>query len=178
MNLNFFLGGILFLLWSTFSSWYYVCQIKGLCPETEISIPSQTEIAVAKDELVTETVEPEKPAPSPILIEEDKIYFIKNTTQFVEPEKVSLWIEGLVPEVEGRGMAIHIVGHTCDLGSESYNLDLGQRRADAMKVYLQSQLNNVQYQTQSKGESEASPGTENQRQLNRKVSITIKSIDQ
>jgi OOP family OmpA-OmpF porin len=38
----------------------------------------------------------------------------------------------------GLGHKIEVQGHTCNIGSEEYNMKLGQRRADAAKTYLVS----------------------------------------
>jgi outer membrane protein OmpA-like peptidoglycan-associated protein len=41
------------------------------------------------------------------------------------------------PELSAQ--CFQLAGHTCDLGDDAYNLDLSQRRADAVKVFLVDQ---------------------------------------
>lgn len=180
MNINLTLGAIVFLLWSTFSSWYYVCKIKGLCPEstTEVEIPAEVE---SPDQPILEPVveEIEETILQPISIIEDQIYFSKNSVDFLDTTYVEEFTSKITSDIEGRAVDISIVGYTCDLGRENYNHQLGLRRAEAMKSFLENRnMGNSTFQISSKGESEAEPGTEERRQKDRKVSITIKSTDQ
>lgn len=75
---------------------------------------------------------------------------------------------------------VTIVGHTCELGSESYNLEVGLRRAEAVKQYLVSRgIAPERIETQSKGESEpvASNDTELTRKFNRRVEVILHAVD-
>ncbi|SMD33109.1 OmpA family protein [Reichenbachiella faecimaris] len=177
MNINLTLGAIVFLLWSTFSSWYYVCQIKGLCLEstTEVETPIKTEVPTPP---VAEPVV-EVPTLPPISLVEDRIYFDKNSTTLLDPAYVEQVTTRIKSAIEGREVDISIVGYTCDLGRQVYNQNLGLRRAEAIQTFLEDRnIGNSKFEISSKGESEATPGTEEQRQKDRKVSITIKSTDQ
>lgn len=66
---------------------------------------------------------------------------------------------------------IMIVGHTDAVGSEIYNLDLSQRRAQAVKRFLVShyQVDPVRIQTSGKGESDTLPGKAGHSSINRRV---------
>lgn len=69
-----------------------------------------------------------------------------------------------------------IVGHTDDTGSDSYNMGLSQRRADAAAAFLQSQgIARSRIQTSGKGESEPVATNESDagRQQNRRVEVAI-----
>jgi len=67
-----------------------------------------------------------------------------------------------------------IVGHTDNVGSETYNQGLSQRRADSASRYLESR-GVKRTDTRGRGESEpiASNDTEQGRQQNRRVEIAI-----
>ena len=74
------------------------------------------------------------------------------------------------------GTEVLIVGHTDNTGSDAYNMDLSNRRAEAAKNYLVS--NGIPFdriRTAGRGESEpiASNETESGRQPNRRVEIAI-----
>lgn len=73
-------------------------------------------------------------------------------------------------------MTIQITGHTDDLGADDVNFKLSQDRAAAVKTYLISKGINTTRLT-SKGYGEAKPiaanDTEDNRQRNRRVEITI-----
>lgn len=71
---------------------------------------------------------------------------------------------------------ILIVGHTDSVGTDAYNMDLSQRRAQAASAYLQSLgVPASRLQTAGRGESEpiASNDTDEGRQRNRRVEIAI-----
>lgn len=71
---------------------------------------------------------------------------------------------------------MRIAGHTDSTGSETYNQQLSQRRADAVKQALAAQgVNPARMTTVGFGESQpvADNATEAGRQLNRRVTITI-----
>ena len=71
---------------------------------------------------------------------------------------------------------ILIVGHTDSVGTDAYNMDLSQRRAQAASTYLQSLgVPASRLQTAGRGESEpiTSNDTDEGRQRNRRVEIAI-----
>ncbi len=75
---------------------------------------------------------------------------------------------------------IHIVGHTCDLGTDKHNLDLSQRRANAVRDFMSSNGFNVN-ELLAEGQGEANPkypNTEAERHKNRRVDIEYVSYQQ
>jgi OOP family OmpA-OmpF porin len=69
---------------------------------------------------------------------------------------------------------IVVEGHTCDLGSAESNLELSQRRADAVKAYLVEQgIDGSRITTKAFGESQPAVPNESEadRKLNRRVQI-------
>jgi outer membrane protein OmpA-like peptidoglycan-associated protein len=71
---------------------------------------------------------------------------------------------------------ILIIGHTDSVGTDAYNLDLSQRRAQAASAYLQTLgVPAARVRTEGKGEAEpvVSNDTEEGRQKNRRVEIAI-----
>ena len=86
-------------------------------------------------------------------------------------------LNGLVEKLKSVNLEVIIaVGHTDSVGTDAYNLKLGQRRADAVKAYLVSQgvpANRIY--TDSKGESQpvADNRTREGRAKNRRVEIEV-----
>jgi outer membrane protein OmpA-like peptidoglycan-associated protein len=69
-----------------------------------------------------------------------------------------------------------IVGHTDSKGSESYNKELSEKRAEAAAGYMVSQgLSNSRIETEGRGESEpiGDNDTEEGRQDNRRIEVAI-----
>ena len=67
---------------------------------------------------------------------------------------------------------VEVIGHTCDIGADAYNMALGQRRADAVKKYLVEQgIDAARVKSSSKGET--APAVKNDsaahRALNRRA---------
>lgn len=178
MNINLTLGVIVFLLWSTLSSWYYVCKIKGLCLESTTDVETPI-VDNAPEQPISEKPKKEEPKLKPISISEDQIYFVKNSTNFLDTAYVEGMTAQIKSEIEGREVNISIVGYTCNLGKEEYNQRLGLMRATALQAFFESRnLDQSKFEITSKGESEALGKTEAQRKKDRKVTITIKSTDQ
>ena len=76
---------------------------------------------------------------------------------------------------------IDVLGHTDSTGSDSYNLDLSKRRADAVRSYLvQRGVSSARIETIGYGEQypRASNDTAEGRALNRRVEIKITPISQ
>ena len=77
---------------------------------------------------------------------------------------------------ENPGINVRIEGHTDSVGSEAYNMGLGQRRADSVADYLTSRgISSSRMTTRSFGESvpAASNDTESGRAQNRRVEIIV-----
>ncbi len=77
--------------------------------------------------------------------------------------------------------AIEVAGHTDSTGSESYNQQLSQRRANSVASYLASQqINQVRMDAIGFGETRpiASNDTEAGRQQNRRVELTLIPVTQ
>lgn len=82
-------------------------------------------------------------------------------------------IDNLVNILNEYGDDVVVIeGHTCDIGSDQYNLGLGQRRADAVEKYmLDSGVPQNRLSAKSFGESQpaVSNDTSENRTLNRRV---------
>ncbi len=71
---------------------------------------------------------------------------------------------------------IRVVGHTDSSGSESYNMALSQKRADAVAAYLRAEgISGQRLQTEGRGESEPrySNDTADGRAANRRVELYV-----
>ena len=71
---------------------------------------------------------------------------------------------------------ILIAGHTCDIGSDEYNLQLSERRANSVRDFLQQAgLKDVPIRTEGRGEREPRLANNSQanRSRNRRVDITF-----
>jgi len=77
---------------------------------------------------------------------------------------------------QNPSISVHIEGHTDSIGSDAYNMALGQRRADSVRDYLASRgVDGSRMTTRSFGESvpAASNDTESGRAQNRRVEIIV-----
>jgi OOP family OmpA-OmpF porin len=73
-----------------------------------------------------------------------------------------------------------IEGHTCSIGTDEYNMGLGQRRADAVMAYLvQAGIDKARVSSVSYGESQPAVAndTSANRKLNRRAIFNISVID-
>lgn len=71
------------------------------------------------------------------------------------------------------GRAVQIEGHCCDLATETYNVGLGQRRADSVARYLvENGVSADRISTQTYGETRPWVGVD-QRELNRRAVVIV-----
>ncbi|HEX8271577.1 MAG TPA: OmpA family protein [Longimicrobiaceae bacterium] len=79
------------------------------------------------------------------------------------------------------GSEVLVVGHTDNVGSDQYNMDLSQRRAQSAASYLiQRGVSSGRIRTSGRGETEpiASNATESGRSQNRRVEVAIFASEQ
>ena len=191
------LGTISFLVWSAFSTWYYVNYIKDsddrqdtvvgaetgpdevpVLSEEEVGNSSPEENSSALADVSLTDPEPDVPALSSIDLDRNFIFY-KNSVDLTKPRLLDNFLDSLGPLLTDRKAAIQIVGHTCDLGKSEYNLLLGQRRADfAMKKFTSLELEDIRITSESAGEDRPlfPNDSEDSRVKNRRVSIKIKSL--
>ena len=187
MNPQILLGLIAFLVWATFSTWYYISYLWN-----GDQIPS-----VQKTELPTEQVQPveesaEKKAINPDTLELNPetvkeiafkeayrtFTFEKNTTTLTDPTSFLAFGDSLQaawPEVE---LQVKITGYTCNLGTKAYNQKLALDRATFVKEQLKALTSsNASVELEAAGEKQPlAPNTnENNRAKNRRVTIKISS---
>jgi outer membrane protein OmpA-like peptidoglycan-associated protein len=162
--------------WSSFSTYLYVCKIKGLCNE-----PNTTEISAVthKDVIAADTL------PKPLVLEQAiipkdlTIHFAFDKSEFSpDSQTIKYFDESNVYLDQNSQAKLIITGHTDAIGSDEYNQALGYRRAQSTQHYFESKgIPANKILMESKGEKEpvddnnTSPGRAN----NRRSAITIKN---
>lgn len=102
----------------------------------------------------------QKPVLNSVLFDFDKA--------FLKPEGKAETDKVVAHMKEWAQTSVTIQGHTCDLGSDAYNMGLGQRRADAVKAYmLENGIDAARIASQSYGETQ--PAVPNDSAANRKL---------
>jgi outer membrane protein OmpA-like peptidoglycan-associated protein len=171
-----------FLIWSAFSSWYYACQIRGLCGgEQAVVVEQIIEEEVPQpeiiEEVVTDSVTEELP---PVELTETGILFALNSSQVTNEGLLNELVREAIAQLEGRNFEVTINGYTCDLGSEDYNSTLSEKRAQNVASAIRnSALNPKDMNVMGRGESDPRfpNDSEENRRKNRRVEVTFKSIE-
>ena len=106
-------------------------------------------------------------------------FFGLNSAVLTEGAKQQL--TDLVEALRKNGIegAIRVVGHTCNLGSDTYNLKLSQRRAEAVRAFLTTATGMANDAIQTEGVGKAKPkfpNTAASRDKNRRVDIEFISV--
>ena len=141
--------------------------VEVVLPEPEITFAEVPEVAPVEEAIVREHIVLEN-----VLFDLDKAE-LKPTGQS-EVERVAEYLE------EYASDEIVIEGHTCWRGGEEHNLELGMRRADAIRRHLVELGSEPERMTVvSYGESRpiADNSTEDNRRLNRRVVMEIVEAD-
>jgi OOP family OmpA-OmpF porin len=130
----------------------------GLCWHTGFWTP---DMAIEGCDLV-KVVEADAPAPAPeqpvpivITLQSDTLFgFDKSIIRAEGKKQLDDEVIGKMKEYPQIELVL-VTGHADRIGSDAYNLQLSQRRADAVKDYLVEQgVDPARIQTASKGESE------------------------
>ena len=131
--------------------------------------------------VVTPPASPVQPQPAKTVTQLAKVtYDAKSLFDFdrsvVKPEG-QVALNQLIAKLKTVTVEVVIVvGHTDSVGTNAYNLNLGQRRAEAVKRYLTSQgVEATRVYTDSKGENQpiASNKTAQGRSENRRVVVEV-----
>jgi peptidoglycan-associated lipoprotein len=95
----------------------------------------------------------------------------------LRPEATRILDEAIKAMQDDPNLRITIEGHTCNIGTNEYNLALGERRSAAVRDYLASRgINANRLQTVSYGEERPKfdNGREETRRMNRRAAMTIR----
>ena len=121
------------------------------------------------------TVNPEPPVPQRDWVFEDVHFdFDRYTLRPTALEELSQVADAMM---EDAALNISIEGHTCNIGTNEYNLALGDRRADAVRSYLSDRGVDVsRLQMVSYGEERPEHDNEREetRRLNRRAALVVR----
>ena len=129
------LGFLALFGWSTFSTHFYVCKIKGLCGETLAIQPGKVRNnSVSHVDTLSKTVVPVQPlAPEKMII-----YFAFDKSEFIpDANTEKYYAESKAYLDQNLQSRISITGYTDAVGSDEYNLALGYRRAQSLQNYFE-----------------------------------------
>ncbi len=177
MKTTIWTGILVFIGWAIFSNYWYVCKIKDLCGDELTAVTAMDESSTLPDTTAEQRraeEEAEKEAALIRSIEQTVIYFAFDSSYVLNQSQLS----NLTREVNTLSPGLVVLeGHCCNIGTETYNMELGQRRADRVRRALVDQgISPQNISTISYGEEQpAIPNTsEENREKNRRVEIIIK----
>ncbi len=160
--------------WMAFSTYIYVCKVKGLCQE-----PGPVEIVESSPEegIETDTM-PEPLAMDKAIIPKDLVVYFAFDKSVFKPDSQleNYYLEAKAFLDQNSQARLSFTGHTCSIGTDEYNQALGLRRAQSVKQYFENKgmplLNCI---VESRGEKEPAYDnqTESGREKNRRTVITI-----
>ncbi len=133
------------------------------------------------DEAVTRAKDGNKVSTGKLMFEatisDESIPFSFNKSELSEDAKAELDILAEVLIQENRNVYIEIQGHTDNIGTEEYNLELGQIRAEAVKSYLHTKheipLHRMDSFSYGKSRPAAPNDTAENRAQNRRVVLMV-----
>jgi len=163
------IGCIAFVIWCFVSAWLYNDHL----------LPALKKPVAAVTVEDTGTSEADSLAKLKAMMPEDlKIYFEFNDSKFKpDPQTDSKVAEFKTWLDKYPGSKLSVTGHTDLVGTPDYNQALGQKRAEIICEYLESQgIEAGKMVTESLGESKPAAGyiTKEERAKNRRTEITIK----
>ena len=164
------LGIVLFLIWASLATWFYTSKIFPLSEQ-----PEET-IVAPQDTLLKES--PPEPQMMPEKPEGITLYFEYNKSEILPSVTIKPFLEETMEYLAAdTSTCLVITGHTCSIGTESYNMKLGMERANAARNYFREHgLSSACIEVSSKGEAEPVANNSNEagRKKNRRVELSIK----
>jgi len=164
-------GLIVFIGWAVFSTYIYVCKVKGLCGQSQAVLvevvdknyrPKAIQVAIQNSVSPTELI----------------IYFDFDKSDFIYAVKAIEFVESSNELLINNAQAkLCIIGHTDEVGTLDYNKALGFRRAETMQRYfVRKGIPSSKITIESKGEENpaANNNSEKGRANNRRTVIIIK----
>ena len=117
-------------------------------------------------------VSPKAAVQSKVTLQADTLFDFDKSA--LKPEGKAA-LDTLVAQLKGVKIEVIVaVGNTDSIGTDAYNLALGQRRADAVKAYLVSKgITNVYTESKGKSNPVASNKTAEGRAQNRRVDVEV-----
>ncbi|HUX52811.1 MAG TPA: OmpA family protein [Williamwhitmania sp.] len=165
------IGFIAFACWSAFSTYVYVCKIKGLCNESQTTIVagvSQSDSIAALPDTAKQALQPQD------LV----VHFAFDNSEFDANEEASSYFdESTTYMSQDSTVKLSITGYADAIGTDEYNLALGYRRAQTMQRYFEGKgMSADRISIDSKGEKEpiADNNTILGRANNRRAAVTLK----
>lgn len=112
-----------------------------------------------------------------VTISDESVPFSYKKSELSEDAKAELDIFAKVLVEENNNVYIEIQGHTDNIGSDDYNMKLGQARADSVKAYLHTTHNIPLHKMSAFSYGEANPvasnDTDSDRAKNRRVVLMV-----
>ena len=129
-------GIIVFILWSALCTWFYLAYIKGPAPdETVQTDQSVVEMTPASADTTSTVIEQETIIESPGSY---TVYHEFDRSEIITDLEFDNFIDQVITYREQTpGSKLNVTGHTDNVGSDSYNHNLGLRRAQSTMDYLE-----------------------------------------
>jgi peptidoglycan-associated lipoprotein len=145
-------------------------------PQQEGPVPATVTVDDGHGHTATDTVTIQviRPAVKNYVFEDVHFDFDRYS---LRPEATRALDEAVRTLQENPELRITIEGHTCNIGTAEYNLALGERRATAVRDYLQSRgISNDRLNTVSYGEERPKydNSREETRRLNRRAALVVR----
>ena len=145
-------------------------------PQQVAQITKPSEVDITKPTAVIAS-RPASAPPAKVSLSADTLFDFDKSV--LKPEGRAK-LDGLVDKLRSVNVEVIIaVGHTDSIGTDAYNMKLGQRRAEAVKAYLITKgIDSKRIYTDSKGERQpvADNKTASGRAKNRRVDIEVVAV--
>jgi len=166
-------GFLVFACWASFSTWIYVCKIKGMCGDSEPVVVSVLKIDDAYPPDSSSTTSAVTPVrPGMVLV-----YFAYDKSEIEGSARLPGYSDSSIMYMNYNSEAgLFITGHTDSKGTDDYNMALGYRRAQSIRDYfVDGGIPAEKITISSKGEEEPveSNSTDEGRAKNRRASVSV-----
>jgi peptidoglycan-associated lipoprotein len=143
---------------------------EGSVPVT-VTVTCPTDNRTATD---TVTIQVVRPAQKTFTFEDVHFDFDRYT---LRPEALRILEQAVTAMKENATLRLTLEGHTCNIGTAEYNLALGERRATAVREYLQSNgvaADRLQIVSYGEERPKHDNSREETRRLNRRAALTVR----